>query len=54
MTTISVTEPLSPSDRRARLHDAMESVNGILLGKDGPVKPAFASLLRETLRRLHR
>lgn len=45
MTSISVTEAVTSSDRRERLHRAIRSVNEILLGKDEQVKLAFSCLL---------
>ena len=45
MTSISITEPAGKSDRRERLHRAMDTVNEILLGKDEQVQLAFSCLL---------
>ncbi len=45
MTSVSVPDSLKPADRRVRLHQAVETVNGILLGKAGPVQLAFSCLL---------
>lgn len=45
MTSISIPETVGSTDRRARLHLAMDTVNEILLGKDGQVQLAFSCLL---------
>jgi MoxR-like ATPase len=45
MTSISVTQPLSKTDRRDRLHQSIDTVNNILLGKNDQVRLAFSCLL---------